>query len=410
MKTEKSQKSNVLVKVSLIAAIALIMLIPLSMIKSQIGEREANRNEGVHKIAESWGDHQTITGPVITFAFKDKEKHKILAPDSLRCDIDTKTQTLHRSIYDITVYNADVKLSGQFVLDESFAADSAKFVKIDIDDLKGIEGKPVMKLGGQSYEFRSGDNGIVADLKLPATLKPGDALPFDMTFKLKGSEYLMVSPMGDLTEVNMTSDCSEPSFSGEFLPTDREVTESGFTAHWIVSQINRKDPVTSSFGVRMIQPVTQYQQTERSAKYGLLIIFLVFIAGFILELVTKKDINLLQYIVIGCSLVLFYSLLLAFSEFMAFSWSYLIAAGMTVLALGGYFLGILKDKFAYILTALVALAYGISYILLQMDTYAYLAGTIVLFVLLTVVMYFTKDLRLDTSKSSDNNDNIRPKE
>ena len=160
----------------------------------------------------------------------------------------------------------------------------------------------------------------------------------------------------------------------------------------------------------MIQPVTQYQQTERSAKYGLLIIFLVFIAGFILELVTKKDINLLQYIVIGCSLVLFYSLLLAFSEFMAFSWSYLIAAGMTVLALGGYFLGILKDKFAYILTALVALAYGISYILLQMDTYAYLAGTIVLFVLLTVVMYFTKDLRLDTSKSSDNNDNIRPKE
>lgn len=404
MKTEKSRLSGVLLKVLLMTVIALVMLIPLNMVKHQIGERERSMDYGIHKVAENWGGSQTISGPVLAFSFKDEDKPKTLAPDSLRYDINVRTQTLHRSIYDITVYNADVSLSGWFLLDESFSADSARLVRIEIDDLKGIEGVPSMKLGDRSYEFRSGDRGIVADLNLPASLKAGDVLPFAMDFKLKGSECLMVSPVGDITEVNMTSDCSEPSFSGEFLPTDREVTDSGFSAHWLVSQINRKDPVSSSFGVRMIQPVTQYRQTERSVKYGLLIIMLVFISGFILELVTKKDINLLQYVVIGCSLVLFYSLLLALSEFMAFGLSYLIAAGMTLIALGGYFLGILKDKFAYVLTALVALAYGVSYILLQMDTYAYLTGTIVLFVLLAVIMYFTKDLRLDASGDTSRND------
>ncbi len=387
-------------KVVLLSVIGLLMLIPLSMIKTQIHDRENNMNSGIRKVAENWGGAQTLTGPWLNFSFKDRDKETRFAPDSLHYDIDTKTRKLHRSIYDITVYNATVHLSGHFILDETFMADSAKTVSIDIDDLKGIEGKPTIKLGNQSYVFHSGNSGIVADLKLPGTLKAGDTLPFDMTFKLKGSESLMISPIGNMTDVDMTSDCSEPSFTGEFIPTEREVTETGFSAHWVVSQINRKNPLVSTFGVRLIQPVTQYQKTERSAKYGILIIFLVFMAGFILELVTRKDINLLQYIVIGLSLVLFYSLLLAFSEFISFNWSYLIASGMTVLALGGYFLGILKDKIAYVLTGLVALSYALSYILLQMDTYAYLAGTVLLFVLLVVIMYFTKDLRLDTPKNT----------
>ena len=65
---------------------------------------------------------------------------------------------------------------------------------------------------------------------------------------------------------------------------------------------------------------------------------------------------------------------------------------LTVAALFGYFRGILRDKTAYLLTALVAVAYVLSYILLQMQTYALLAGTLLLFVLLVGIMYLTTNL------------------
>ena len=130
----------------------------------------------------------------------------------------------------------------------------------------------------------------------------------------------------------------------------------------------------------------------RSAKYGILVILLVFIAGLAVELVGKKKIDLIQYLVIGLSLVLFYALVLSFSEFMRFPLAYGLAALMTVSALFGYFRGILHDRTAWLLSALSALAYLLSYILLQMETYALLAGTLVLFVLLVGIMYLTRNL------------------
>jgi len=122
------------------------------------------------------------------------------------------------------------------------------------------------------------------------------------------------------------------------------------------------------------------------------VILLVFIAGLAVELVGKKKIDLVQYLVIGLSLVLFYALVLSFSEFMRFPVAYALAALMTIAALFGYFRGILRDKTAYLLTALVTLAYGLSYILLQMETYALIAGTLVLFLLLVGIMYLTRNL------------------
>ena len=142
-------------------------------------------------------------------------------------------------------------------------------------------------------------------------------------------------------------------------------------------------------GVSFLPEISQYQQSERSAKYGLLIIVLVFAAGLMVELVGKKKIALVQYLIIGLSLVLFYALTLSFSEFISFGLSYLIAAAMTTAALLGYFRGILKSRAAYTLALLVAVTYALCYILLQMGTYALLTGSLVLFVVLAVIMYYT---------------------
>jgi inner membrane protein len=145
-------------------------------------------------------------------------------------------------------------------------------------------------------------------------------------------------------------------------------------------------------GVRFVDPANPYQQSMRSAKYGILIIILVFVAGLVVEFLTKKEINPVQYAVIGLSLVLFYSLLLSFSEFMMFGVAYIIAALMTTGALVFYFRAILKSRSAYMLGGFVALVYMLNYMLLQMETYALLAGSLVLFLLLCVVMYLTADM------------------
>lgn len=300
---------NSLIKIVIISGLALLMLIPLSMIRKQVDERSAHHEQAESDITDNWGCGQTFTGPWIV------------------------------------------------------------------------------------YDLPNGKNKIYE--LLPEESKKGDILPFTINLRVNGSTAMYFTPLGSLTEVLMTSNFPDPSFIGEFLPTEREVRSDGFSAKWLVSQITMENPSSCTFGVRMVKPVTQYRKTERATKYGILIIFLVFIAGFVVEIISKKPINIIQYLIIGASLVLFYSLLLAFSDFLSFGLSYLIASTMTTVALGGYFIGIVKNKWAYLLTGLVALSYGIVFILLQMETFAFLTGTLVLFIILCVIMVLTRNMAIE---------------
>ena len=412
-------KDSLPLKIALMGVLALLMLIPLAMIQNQIRDRQRAADSSRDEVAASWGRAQTLTGPVLKFSYDvellDKDLKKTtkqatatIYPRTLAYDIDTQTQTLHRSIYDILVYGADVVVTGDFVIPAYVGEETLteQVVTMGLSDLRGVEGNVDITLGDKSYAFHSGSSGFTDEnrvsvrtsylkeaIDLDKALMDGKAvLPFKLTYRVKGSSSLMVRPYGGTTEVKMRSDCPDPSFTGDFLPSERDVTDTGFTARWSVSEINRGNPDDTSFGVNFLQGVTQYQQTTRSAKYGILIILLVFIAGLAVELVGKKKIDLIQYLVIGLSLVLFYALVLSFSEFMRFPIAYGLAALMTIAALFGYFRGILRDRSAWLLTALVALAYLISYILLQMETYALIAGTLLLFVLLVGIMYLTTNL------------------
>ena len=400
-------KDSLPLKIALIGVLALLMLIPLAMVMGQIEDREHAASSSRDEVAATWGRAQTLTGPVLQLTYEyevpDKEQKNTIKetteavfPRKLSYDIDTQTQTLHRSIYDIMVYGADVVVTGDFVIPAAYSQEklTGQRVEMGLSDLRGIEGSVDITLGEKAYAFHSGAGRTLSEpVGLDQALMDGETVvPFRLTYRVKGSSSLMVKPYGETTEVRMRSNCPDPSFTGDFLPSDREVTDDGFTARWAVSEINRGNPDDTSFGVNLLQGVTQYQQTTRSAKYGILVILLVFIAGLAVELVGKKRIDLVQYLVIGLSLVLFYALVLSFSEFMRFPMAYGLAALMTVAALFGYFRGILRDKTAYLLTALVAVAYLLSYVLLQMETYAFLTGTLVLFALLVGIMYLTSNL------------------
>ena len=413
-------KNSLPVKIALMGLLILLMLIPLTMVQRQVRDRQLAADSSREEVSDSWGRAQTLTGPVLKLSHEeevlDKDQKKTtrkatgtIYPRNLAYDIDTKTQTLHRSIYDIMVYGADVVVTGDFVIPALYGEKelTEQLIVMGLSDLRGIEGNVDITLGDNEYAFHSGSSEkgtstLSEAIGLDKALMDGNTvLPFRLTYRVKGSSSLKVRPYGGLTEVKMRSNCPDPSFTGDFLPSEREVTDEGFTARWSVTEINRGNPDDTSFGVNLLQGVTQYQQTTRSAKYGILIILLVFIAGLAVELVGKKNINIVQYLVIGLSLVLFYALVLSFSEFMRFPLAYFLAALMTVAALFGYFRGILRDRSAWLLTALVSVAYLLSYVLLQMETYALLAGTLVLFFLLVGIMYLTTNLNRTTEKPAE---------
>jgi inner membrane protein len=408
-------KNSLPVKIALMGLLILLMLIPLTMVQRQVRDRQQAADSSREEVSDSWGRAQTLTGPVLKLSYEvevlDKDQKKTtrkatgtIYPRRLAYDIDTRTQTLHRSIYDIMVYGADVVVTGDFVIPALYEEKelTEQLIVMGLSDLRGIEGNVDITLGDKDYAFHSGSSEkeistLSEGIGLEKALMDGKTvLPFRLAYRVKGSSSLKVRPYGGVTEVRMRSNCPDPSFTGDFLPSEREVTDEGFTARWSVTEINRGDPDDTSFGVNLLQGVTQYQQTTRSAKYGILIILLVFIAGLAVELVGKKNINIVQYLVIGLSLVLFYALVLSFSEFMRFPLAYFLAALMTVAALFGYFRGILRDRSAWLLTALVSVAYLLSYVLLQMETYALLVGTLVLFFLLVGIMYLTTNLNRST--------------
>jgi len=145
-------------------------------------------------------------------------------------------------------------------------------------------------------------------------------------------------------------------------------------------------------------PVSQYQQTGRATKYSFLIILLVFAAIYLVETITRQEVNYIQYIVTGFSLCLFYLLLLSISEYLAFGWAYLIASGMTVTALGGYFIGFLRSRIAVFCTASVAVLYAFIYLLLNLETGSLLVGSLALFVILSLIMYFTRNNHISVAE------------
>ena len=406
MATKKS--NSLLLKIIFMVVLSLLLLIPLGMVKSQIRDREQSADEARAEVAGSWGREQTLSGPRLSFsrALTDEEKavekngntriYETVHPTRLHYDVEARTQKLHRSIYDVMVYTADIVISGVFRLSEKYLDFSKETeLALYLSDLRGIEGAVSLSLDGRDYSVTQGGvESVRQAVELPKDAFGTDRpVPFEIRMRLRGSEAIYFRPVGDLTEVNLRADCPTPSFDGDFLPADRQVEEDGFEASWTVSAINRGRPEGTRFGVKLLPALSQYQQTTRTAKYGILIILLVFVAGLAVEFVFKKSIHIIQYLVIGLSLVLFYALLLSFSELMAFWLAYLLAAAMTTAALTGYFRGILKDRTAWLLGALVALAYVVCYILLQMKTFALLAGTLVLFVILVGIMYFTSDLR-----------------
>ena len=419
------------IKVVVIAFLVLLLLIPMVMIENMITERGQTQANAIDEVSQKWSLAQTITGPYInlqySIAHDDNGKKKavagdvILFPDELSVDGQLQTEILQRGIYKVNVYQSELLLKGFFSPEElkksnvdmeALEYDKAA-VCLNLTDMRGLSEQVSITLNDSVYVFEPGmdgrgieNMGVHAIINLSA-LKENKKLPYEMRIKLKGSQAIYFTPLGKTTQVKLKANWGTPSFDGNFLPEKRDITEKDFSAQWQVLNLNRnysqvlvnsksaniRDIEDSNFGVNLKIPVEQYQQSLRSAKYAILIILLTFTVIFFTEIMEKTRIHALQYLLVGLALCLFYSLLLSMSEHIGFSPAYGVASLLTIALVGGYMQGIIKKKkTALIMVGLLGILYIYIFILIQLETFALLAGSLGLFVILALVMYFSKKI------------------
>ncbi|MEQ8524980.1 cell envelope integrity protein CreD [Gracilimonas sp.] len=432
----KNLKHSLGTRLFIIAFLTLILLIPALLIQSLISERENRRDSVANEISQKWGSEQVLVGPVISVPYKyyfnseDKVEQTIryahFLPENLNVTGSITTEVRYRGIYKVIVYNSDLSISGNFpsidlngfkVPVEDFLIHDA-FVSVGISDMTGIKDFVNIKWNDNEYLANPGieSNDVLASgISISPDLSTGEKYEFSFDLNLNGSTGLHFSPVGKQTNINLSSDWSNPSFTGNFLPSEREVTDAGFNSEWNVLHLNRnfsqqwlgpnQEVTNTMFGVELLLAVDEYQKTMRTAKYAIMFISLTFLTFFMIELLSKKIIHPIQYLLIGFALLIFYTLLLSISEYVVFQLAYLIAAAAIIGLITIYSYSVLSDKLkSGIIFGVLIILYGYLYILLQLQDYALLLGSLGLFVVLSVVMYLTRNINWFEIMSSQGED------
>jgi len=420
-----SFKESITLKLFMIGFLVLILLIPTSMIRNLVMERETLMNEVVNEVTSKWGNEQTISGPYLVVPYLeqikvDDEMKKVrqylhILPEELFISGKMFPKERYRSIYKVVVYKTDLQFSGHFSLPSLQSMNispesvvwSEAVVNIGIPDMRGINQQIILTINQREIAANPGikfSDAVKSGVNMPVGDISQQDLHFNFTLDINGGKGLYFEPLGKTTVANLTSSWNAPSFSGAFLPDQRNVSEEGFTAEWKVLQLNRNYPQVwinnehrfqdSAFGVELIVPVNHYQQTMRSAKYAVMFIVLTFLTFFFIEILKKRPIHTFQYLLVGLSLVVFYSLLLALTEHMAFALAYLIAASVIFVMVSLYAWSVLRNiKTTLMFSFILFIIYTFLYTLLQLMDYALLMGNIGLVIALALVMYFSRKIK-----------------
>src|ERR1700761_4872255 len=240
------------------------------------------------------------------------------------------------------------------------------------------------------------------------------AISFDFNLELNGSQELSFLHLGKTTDVAVKGNWGSPSFSGRYLPDIRNVDSktNTFEAKWRMLYYNRPFPQQwaddynllvnskktddATFGVKLRLPIDQYQKTTRSSKYAILIIMLTFISLFLTEMISKQRIHVFNYVLIGAAMIVYYTLLLSFSEQIGFTFAYLIASAATVILVAAFLRSLIKSAKATGLFALIlSLFYAFIYVIIQLEDLALLVGSVALFLVVATLMYFSRKINWD---------------
>ncbi|MFN8259241.1 MAG: cell envelope integrity protein CreD [Bacteroidales bacterium] len=421
-------RNSITIRILSIGFMILILLIPTFMVQDLINEREYRGNSVKQEVTSTWGGIQILSGPIISIPYRRNylnEKKEVYSqieyahflPETLDIKGEVIPEKRHRRIYDVVVYTSDLQFSGNFksfdfkdwkIEDADILWDKA-IVSFGIPDMRGIKDNIVLKWNNQEYPFNPGietndviASGISAVVDLTA-LKNVELKAFNFQIVLRGSEELYFTPLGKVTQVQLRSKWGDPSFKGAFLPDNHNITDSTFVANWKVLHLNRNFPQKwtgnsykveeSSFGLELLIPVDHYQKSNRSAKYAIMIIAFTFLVFFFVEVLNKTRIHPIQYLLVGLALIIFYTLLLSISEHLSFNPAYIVSAIATVLLITFYSKSIFGSNLLTAFTALVlTVLYAFIFVILQLEDYALLMGSIGLFIVMAIIMYLSRKI------------------
>ncbi len=433
-------RNSITARMLIVGFLLLVLLIPLEFVKSLIQERAYRQAEVVREINSKWGNEVILSGPIlkipyhtykeVTVAISGTNRYETktqeilnyayLFPDELDIysNVKTKEEPLKRSIYESVVFTADVTVEGKFPTidfsENDIAEEDILWDKITVliksSNLKGIRNMLEIDFGGKPLsltpEYSEEYLNVISSKPITDFPKlASEGIPFQLDIKVNGSESLKFVPIGKETTAKMESNWHSPSFDGRYLPEDgsREITAKGFEASWKVLQINRQFqqrffntlPNLSgfAFGTKLIIPVDEYQKSERATKYGFMVIGLTLLVFLLIQLVSKIYIHPFQYIMIGLALVMFYTLLISISEHSSFLKAYGIAALSVLGLITIYSRAILKGfRFPLLVGLSLASLYGFIYVIIQLEKYALLVGSVGLFVILALVMFASRKI------------------
>ena len=433
-------------KIAILIILVLLLLIPVSMIRSLISERNYRANEAEGSIMEAWGSQFKLYGPVIripviereeirTKTEKEGEKIEIvtrnytlwITPKNVNIYADFSAQKKRRGIFSVALFSGNLSISGDFSLEraksdlkqnQTLNLEQAEII-IGLASQKGIRKVIKADWNGSELSFKPGNRNFTliyssgSGVNALSPFNMNESNKFDIQFAVQGGKALRVLPVGETTRVRVKTDWPSPSFQGGFLPVSYTLSESGFDAEWEISYLSRSIPLywisagsvsnegnrdwtDEYFGVDFFKPLDHYALNTRAVKYAILFLVIPFLTLFFLEVFSQKSIHLVQYLLSGFANVIFYFLLLSISEHLSFSVAYLIAAAALTCMMTLYARSLLETwtRSAY-MGFVMALLYLIMYLTLNVEDWALLIGSIAAFLITGVVMFLTR--RLDWS-------------
>jgi inner membrane protein len=422
-------------KFAVVVLLGLLLAVPLFSVYLLSADRESQSSAARSSIVEGWGEPQRLAGPFLVLPFsqlvqtrvtesgrefsrsEQQERELFIAPTSLAIDTAIAPELRRRSIYEAVVYTADVRQSGFFRLPDLAALniDPATIrlneaeLRVGVSSAKGlggsqpavrVDGRPLPLIPGSSLS-QSQSSGFSARLGVAPV--SGAPIRFEIAYALRGHDALGVQPAAQDTRWRATSRWPHPSFVGGFLPVSRSVSDKGFAAEWRIGNLALNRPIvsigeaaageTDAVSVNLINPVNLYDEVNRATKYGFLFVGFTFVALLMFDLIGGAPVAGPAYLLVGAGLVLFFVLLLAFAEVIGFTPAYLIAAGAIVGLISAYCAAILRSwRAGGLIAGMLAALYAVLYVLLSLEAYALLIGSLLLFVALAAIMYLTRNI------------------
>lgn len=449
-------------KLFLAGVIGIVLVIPLMMIYALVWDRQSQSQTAQNAIAAGWGGPQVIVGPVLVLPYTANsvetvdengrqttrtvqvKKELFLAPETNAITTELKPDRKKKSIYESVLFVARNKGEARFALPTDFARygiarESINFagaeLRFGISDARGLQADSKVVVNGNARELQPGKGLAASGNSGFFTFVDWDGatpLAVSYAYSIRGNKSLTMVPRGGETKWDVQSTWPSPSFAGDFLPVRREVKPSGFTSSHAVtnlalgqSLVATEDAAPPSVGdvngdivspvretgvasgpsqaatIGLVEPVNLYSQVDRSIKYGFLFIGFTFLAFLMFDVIGGARVAAAEYLMTGAGLVLFFILLLAFAEVIGFMWAYLIAAGAITGLLTAYSAAVLKSWLrARVIAGLLIGLYATLYVLLSLEAYSLLIGSLLLFAALAVVMWATRHIDWGAKRAS----------